>query len=157
MVKESSYLQRPCFSISASYRFGRKRYFLHLDQWQLEAQRLFNVSLARMQTEIIAMTRTVEPRADHYLGNYFSNRSVNSCGMIKLNADGWRNVSVVGLAGMLGLALGLWLVTMEVGHTIVLVWLYQKVASPALVLLFAGLQSTYRFASKGFYRVYRRI
>ena len=130
---------------------------LDTNQWQLEAQKLFNVSLARMQTEIIGMTQAVDKDPKTYLENYFHNRSINPCGLIKLNAEGWQNVSVVGFVGMIGLALGLWIVTMEVGGTIVLVWLYKSVVTPALVLLLVGMQNAYRIAARGFHWVYKRV
>lgn len=127
------------------------------NQWQLEAQKLFNVTLARMQTEIIGMTRAVEKGPNTYLENYFHNRSINPCGMIKMNAEGWQNVSVVGFAGMIGLALGLWIVTMEVGGTIVLVWLYKSVVKRTLGLLLVGMQGAYRIAVRSFRWVYQRV
>ena len=118
-------------------------------QWQIESHRLFNISLARMQTEIIAMTRMSDIGSQDYLKNFFQNRSVDPCGLIKINADGWRNISIIGLAGMLGLALGLWLITLETGDTIVLVWLYRRVARPSSLLLLSGIQKAWQLATRG--------
>ncbi|KAL8794971.1 MAG: hypothetical protein Q9195_002553 [Heterodermia aff. obscurata] len=134
-----------------------RRFSLPLDknQWQLEAQKLFNVSLARMQIEIIGMTQDVEypnyTDSEAMLENYFHIRSMNPCGLIKLDAEGWQNISVVGFVGMIGLAVGLWTVTMEVGSTIVLVWLYKSVVKPALVSMLVGMQNAYRLTARGFH------
>ena len=110
-------------------------------QWRLEAQKLFNVSLARMQTEITEMTRPrkIQPEKD-LLENFFRNSTVDPCSMIMINADGWRNISVIGFAGMFILAIGLWLVTMVIGETIVLIWLYGLLVKPGTQIVLRGLQ-----------------
>ena len=130
---------------------------LDKNQWQLEAQKLLNVSLARMQTEIFGMKRIEKTDPKAYLENYFHNRSTNPCGLIKLHAEGWRNITVVGFVEMIGLALGLWIVTMDVGSTIVLVWLYKSIVEATLILLLVGMQKTYQIAAKGFHWVYQRV
>ncbi|KAI4182726.1 MAG: hypothetical protein LQ346_006509, partial [Caloplaca aetnensis] len=121
-------------------------------QWRLEAQRLFNVSLARMQIEITEMTRprSIQPEED-VLENFFRSSPVDPCAMIMINADGWRNISVIGFASMLLLALGLWLVTMEIGDTIVLIWLYQMLVKPGMKILLRGLQYVGLLAVEGFH------
>ena len=126
------------------------------NQWQLESRKLFNVSLARMQMEMIEMTRTdrklYENRWDS-LNNLFSNMSVDPCGLIKINAEGWRNISVVGFAGMFGLALGLWIITMDTGETIVLIWLYWTVVKPSSFYALGIVRSVRNLATRAFSKV----
>lgn len=119
-------------------------------QWRLEAQKIFNISLARMQIEITEMARPRKIRPEDYLDNFFNQSLADPCPMIKINADGWRNISVVGFAGMLILALGLWLVTMETGDTIVLICLYQSSVEPLIESVLSCLRYVRRFAAEAF-------
>lgn len=52
------------------------------------------------------------------------------CGSIKVYADGWRSISVVGLVGMMNNALRLKLLTVEVGDSILLKWILNKLVLP---------------------------
>lgn len=55
---------------------------------------------------------------------------VDPCDMFKFRAEGWESIDVLGLVGMLGLALSLWLFTVEIGEGIMLVWLCRHVVVP---------------------------
>lgn len=123
---------------------------LDSQQWRLEVQKIFNISLARMQIEITEMTRTRTFRPEEHLKNFLNKSVADPCPMIKINADGWRNISVVGFAGMLILALGLWVVTMETGDTIVLIWLYQSVVGPWMESVLSCLRYVRLFAAGAF-------
>ena len=126
-------------------------------QWQIEALNLFNLPLARIQNEILKMTQPFDINPGDDLENFFQNKSIDPCRLIKTNASGWRNISVVGLAGMLGLALGLWIISLETGDTIVLVWLYKKTVANLLVPLFAGLHAFWQLVMRGLGWLYDSI
>ena len=87
------------------------------------------------------------------LNNLFSNMPVDPCGLIKINAEGWRNISVIGFAGMFGLALGLWLITMEIGETIVLIWFYWKIVKPSSFYALGIVHSVWNLARRVFSKV----
>ncbi|KAL8696923.1 MAG: hypothetical protein Q9201_007414 [Fulgogasparrea decipioides] len=102
------------------------------DQWKLESRKLFNISLARMQTDLWYMARG--ERLDPSIFGYdmLENSPVDPCGMLKVKADGMKNISVFDFVAMSGLVLGLWVLTMEIGDTIVLFWLLNHLVRPAI-------------------------
>ena len=57
-------------------------------QWQIEAHHLFNISLARMQTEILRMTQPFDINPEGDLENFFQNKSIDPRRSIKTNASG---------------------------------------------------------------------
>ena len=52
---------------------------------------------------------------------------------MKVHAEGYKNISVVGLAGVLFLVVSLWILTLETKEGIVLLWFYTHVISPLIV------------------------
>ena len=97
-------------------------------QWEIESQNLFNISLARMQVDIFSMARGwhLTPSKGTFRPIY--DNLTDPCGMLKVQVAGHKNLSVAGLVGMLSVAFGIWIATMEVEDTIVLIWLLQHAA-----------------------------
>ena len=130
--------------LDAASRVVQSSRSLPLDpqQWQLESQKLFNTSLARIQTDVLYMARgrKLDPNISAY--ELLDDSLVDPCRMIKIHADGSRNVSIIGFAGMLGLALGLWLVTVETGDTVALIWLF-RIAKSLVVRLWSLARSAW--------------
>ena len=102
-------------------------------QWQVECRNLFNISLARMQTLLIYIANAQRTTPSDETYDMLNNSLVDPCGMIKVNTVGLRNISVIDLAAMLGLALGLWLLTIRTGDTTVLIWLTCGVMKPIII------------------------
>lgn len=102
------------------------------DQWQLESRKLFNISLARMQTDLWYMARGERLDSPIFGYNMLENSSVDPCGMIKIEVDGMKNVSVIALLAMLGLVLSLWVLSMKTSDTIVLFWFFNSAIKPAI-------------------------
>lgn len=113
-------------------------------QWQLESRKLFNISLARMQTELLYMAGG--RNLDRHYGGYdpLKNSLVDPYSMIKIRADGMKNISILGLLGMLGIAVSLWLTTIETGDTIGLIWLIDILIKPTLLALWSLLRKGWR-------------
>lgn len=50
---------------------------------------------------------------------------IDACGKILFRAQGWRNLSVSGLASLLFLAFNVWVFMMEIGGTMLLISHFQ--------------------------------
>ena len=109
------------------------------NQWQVESAKLFNISLARMQTELLYMARGEKLDASHRKLEILDGSLVDPCGMLKIYTDDYKNISVIGFVSMLGMALIIWIVTIETGETIVLVWLFHHALKPLALLIWASL------------------
>ena len=101
---------------------------LHRQQWKVEALRLFEISLAQLHLTL-GVVATGRGKDDGFAYNALQNYSTDYCAMAKVHMEGYKNVSVVGLAGMMFLALSLWVLTMETGDDIVM----QKIFSKAMI------------------------
>ena len=85
---------------------------LDREQWKLESRKLFNISLARIQTDLWYIARGDKPDPWIYGFDKLANSSADPCSMIKMKADGMKNISVVDFSAFVGLALSLWVLTM---------------------------------------------
>ena len=107
-------------------------------QWELEAKKIFNVTLARMQTDISNIAQGVGTEYQPHF-DLLANAPQDPCGLIIVHAEGWKKISIVGLVGMLRLAAGLWILPIKVGGTMLLVRLYSNVCKPVVRGLVTGL------------------
>lgn len=110
-------------------------------QWQLESHKLFNISLARMQIVIVNMAQGlpgVEIPLLEGAFDLFDGSLADPCGMLRIHAVGMKNLSVSGLAGMLGMALGIWFLTIETEDSIMLMWLFRGLARPVIRGVWVG-------------------
>ena len=126
-------LRHPWLDAASRIIHGRVSLPLDSHQWHLESQKAFNISLAGMQIAIINMAQgksggDLPPLEGTY--NMLNGSLVDPCGMLKVSADGMRNLSVLGLISMLGFALAIWVLTVEVGESIVLVKLFHGCCQP---------------------------
>lgn len=93
--------------LDAASRVIQDRLVLRLapHQWQVESARLFIISLARMQTELVYVARGEKLDASQRKLKIPDGSLVDPCRMLKIHADGYNNIKVVGLVGMLEMAL----------------------------------------------------
>ena len=78
-----------------------------MDQWKAEARRLFERSLARLQINLLNIVRGT-PTYHKKFGERAELADYSDiCAMGKFKSVGWRNVSVIGLFGLLFLPIGI--------------------------------------------------
>jgi hypothetical protein len=90
---------------------------VNLEQWQLEARRLFEMSLLRVKMEMLAIvrgTRYGPGYMDVLPGQYRG-----ACRKFKFQAGGYKNLSFVGVLMVIFVPI---LVGLEIGENILLVW-----------------------------------
>lgn len=114
------------------------------EQWKIEARRIFEISLARMQGDILDIARG-KGANEVSVSNLLGNSNAEICSMIKFQAVGWSNVSLVGFVSLLGLAFVLYLSTIEVGKSILLVWLCLHVLCPKIRGMASVVGSIFQF------------
>lgn len=134
----SVHLARRPWLIAASRVVGSLQSLpLEPNQWQVESRNLFNISLARIQSDLWYMGQERKPllSSDNY--DMLENSTADPCGMIKMKTEGMKNISIVDFLAMLGLVLSLWILTMEINETIILFWLFKSIVKPAIFGFFA--------------------
>jgi hypothetical protein len=107
---------------------------LDKEQWKTEARRMFSIKLARLQLDVLGAGQGLGwdlPYAKNLLLEY----GLNACARVKFRAQGWKNVDLFGLVSLILLAFSLWAFTVEVGETIVLIWLWRRFIAPTLYYL----------------------
>jgi hypothetical protein len=80
------------------------------EQWKAEARRWFEISLARMQVEVLELAQFSREKLTYKPSDYVSiipPRYRGICNMVKFRSNGWRNVSVWGFFGVLFLVIGI--------------------------------------------------
>ena len=81
------------------------------EQWKVEARRLFEASLARIQVELV---NTVRGTSNTPVEQFeFPEEYRGMCSMGKFKSVGWRNVSVWGFSGLLFLAASISLASVQ--------------------------------------------
>ena len=105
------------------------------NQGQVESAKLFNISLARMQTEIFYIARGDNLDVSRQKLEILDGSVADPCSMLKIHVEGYKNISVIGFVGMLAMAMLIWIVTIQTGDTIVLVWLFQHVLRTCTVVI----------------------
>ena len=124
--------------LDAAARIVRGRLSLPLDpcQWQLESHKIFNISLVRMQIVTVNMAQgrsggELPPHEGVF--DLLNGSLVDPCGLLRIRADGMKNISVSGLTGMLGLALGIWFLTIETRDNIMLIRIFRGLVQPMIL------------------------
>ena len=85
---------------------------LPLDQWKAEARRWFETSLARIQFNVLAISRGIDNERD-FCTQPIPPQLRGLCSMTKFKSVGWRNVSVWGLFGLLFFSAGVSLASVK--------------------------------------------
>lgn len=67
-------------------------------QWQVEAERMFRTSLARMQLNIFDFARGTASKYEGYIDT-LAVEDRRMCQMVKVPTVGWRNLNLVGILG----------------------------------------------------------
>ena len=83
-----------------------------LDQWKAEARRWFETSLARIQFNVLAISRGSDNERDCH-SRPIPPQLRGLCCMTKFKSVGWRNVSVWGLFGLLFFSAGVSLASVK--------------------------------------------
>ena len=97
-------------------------------QWKVEAHRLFQTSLAKMHVALGAIAAGEGQGIGAY--NAMANYSTDYCSLMRVHMEGYKNISVIGLAGMIFLVSSLWVLTFETNDSIVLIWLFEHAICP---------------------------
>jgi hypothetical protein len=97
-------------------------------QWQVEAEKMFQTSLARMQLNVFNVARGTASSFDGY-ENILPEKYRGICKLVKIPTIGWRNINFVGVIGVI-IAVGfMWIISRKkedrAGHErliAVLIW-----------------------------------
>ena len=118
---------------------------LDREQWKVEARKMFETSLARMQGIVldVARGRGVDDRSAK---NALPEINSSICNMIKFPTLGWKNISLFWMTVLPTLAFFIWLFSIEVEEKLVLVWFYLYVLKPFITLIWFLLKSIWRTA-----------
>lgn len=99
------------------------------DQWKVEVRKMFQTSLARLQGEIMDIARGSGANVPGYM-NLLKSKDVRICRIVKIPTVGWKNISLVWLILLPAFALFLWVFSLEMGSSILLVWLFVSIVHP---------------------------
>jgi hypothetical protein len=102
------------------------------EQWKVESKKWFQSDLARLQWEVLSMAQGYGHDLP-YATDWSAQLGFNACQNVKFVSQGWKNVDLFGLVGLLMVALLLWISTMMVQDTVVLVWLVRDMIIPAFL------------------------
>jgi len=99
------------------------------NQWEIEAQKIFNISLARYQLNAWSIARGERfgegvPEADALKTNPCAEQGCQKplCESLKIEGVGWRNISLSWFATLLTLSICSVIGSTEVGETLIIVW-----------------------------------
>jgi hypothetical protein len=104
---------------------------LSRDQWKVEVRKMFTTRLALLQQNVLGIAQGVGydlPTARNVLLDY----GRDGCAKIMFQSREWKNISLLGLIGLLILAAVVCVLTTKVGQTTVLVWLLKEGFLPAM-------------------------
>jgi hypothetical protein len=109
---------------------GLFQFGLPADQWQIEVQKLFNVSLAQMQMNVWNVARGWKydadlPQYDRLRTEPF--RGLDICSAIKIQGYGWKNLSLAWFMTLLGLSFCTVVGSFELDDTLVYVYVWRGV------------------------------
>lgn len=79
-------------------------------QWQVEAEKLFQTSLARIQQNVYDFARGTASSFDGY-HNIMPNKYRGMCELVEIPTIGWRNINFLGLLGTIIAAALMWLIS----------------------------------------------
>ncbi len=93
------------------------------EYWKTEFRRLFAIRLARLQMNVVGAAEGLGrdlPEGVNELEEKGQGDARHQT--IKVRAQGMKNISVAGLLGFWSLAFTIWLATVKVGETVMLLW-----------------------------------
>jgi len=105
------------------------------EQWKVEARRLFSIKLARLQLDVAGIAQGLgrDLAGAH---NILDEAGFgDACKDVKIQAQGWKNISVAGLIGFLMLAAAIVLSTINIKGTVAVVRLGKLLYSIALWIM----------------------
>jgi hypothetical protein len=105
------------------------------EHWKTEVQRLFKIRLARLQMDVVGAAQGLGYDFPGAVDELAKHGQSESCRHIKIQKEGWKNISLVGLVGFLLLDFVIWLFTIEVGNSIAIVWFTKSCLTPIVVKL----------------------
>jgi hypothetical protein len=76
-------------------------------QWQVEAEKLFHTSLARMQLNLYDVVREIAANFDEY-HNILPEKFRGLCQLVEIQTIGWRNINFLGFMGTVLAAVLFW-------------------------------------------------
>jgi hypothetical protein len=104
------------------------------NQWEIEAQKIFNISLARYQLNAWSIARGERfgegmPEVDALKGNPCAEQGCQKllCQSLKIEGVGWRNISLSWFVTLLTLSIFSVIGSTEVGETLILVWFCKRI------------------------------
>ena len=103
--------------------------------WKVEAKRLFTTRLARLQMDIVGVAQGLGHDLPGAVDELARRGLSDTCQHIKYQAQGRRNISLVGLVGLLLLSFFTWLCTIQVNQTVAVIWFTEVYIAPGLVLI----------------------
>ena len=86
------------------------------DQWKVEARKLFEISLAQIQFNVLNIMRGMSPKGSYQDPGEYKEvppKLRGLCKMGKVQSVGWRNVSVWALFGLFSFAVGVALASVK--------------------------------------------
>ena len=89
---------------------------LSSDHWALEAEQLFQTSLARIQFDALGIASGEDQDLRHYVEVTPDEAKGNLCGLFKFNTANHKNVNFLAWLGLLSVALLMWILSLEVKH-----------------------------------------
>ena len=78
-------------------------------QWQAEAEKMFQTSLARMQLNVFNVVRGTASTFDGY-ENILEEKYRGICNLVKIPTIGWRNINFVGVIGVIVTVILTWVI-----------------------------------------------
>jgi hypothetical protein len=107
-------------------------------QWQVEAEKIFQTSLARMQSNVYDIVRGTAASFEGYQ-NVMDPKYAGICGLVKIPTIGWTDINFWGLIGTSFGVVFFWVMSIRVrnaAHDMVAVFLWKKVLVPVMWGLF---------------------
>jgi hypothetical protein len=124
---------------SKSQQFGihakRGILFSHIssEHWKYEAKRLFTIKLARLQMDVVGIAQGIGHDLPGAVDELAERGQSEACRHIKIQRQGWKNLSLTGLLGFLFLDFLIWLFTIEINETIAVVWFTNSYLMPVML------------------------
>ena len=101
-------------------------------QWRIEVEKIFKITLARVEVNMRAIAAG-EGRDSDSTYDVLADFPTDYCAQMKIHAEGYKNINVIGLAGIMFLVASLWVLTLETKDSIVLLWLCTHIISLLVV------------------------
>ncbi len=117
---------------------------LEREQWKVEARKIFESTLARIQGEVYDIARgSLSTGFQDVAMSWEQHRVV--CNMIKIETQGWKNISLFWLVLLPTISFLLWISSISVRKRLVITWFYLFVLKPLPKLIWSVFISTARW------------